>query len=184
MKNQSLQDQLLKSGLANDNQAKKIRTEKRKQNKKQQKNKVEVVDEAKLLVQEAKAKQIEKDKLLNDKKNQEAEKKQIVNQIKQLIELNKLAKDNDNDNDGVAYQFTDNHKVKSIYINEDVRNKIIAGRLAIVKSDVYYEVVVAKVAEKILQRNEKAVIVLFTEKTDEEIDDDYQDYEIPDDLMW
>jgi uncharacterized protein YaiL (DUF2058 family) len=180
MKNQSLQDQLLKSGLANDNQAKKIRTEKRKQNKKQQKNKVEVVDEAKLLVQEAKAKQIEKDKLLNDKKNQEAEKKQIANQIKQLIELNKLAKDNE----GVAYQFTNNNKVKSIYVSENVRNKIIAGRLAIVKSGAHFEVVAAKVAAKIQQRNEQAVIVLFSENTDDVTDDDYQDFEIPDDLMW
>ncbi len=180
MKNQSLQDQLLKSGLANNNQAKKIRTEKRKQSKKQQKNKVEVIDEAKLLVQEAKAKQIEKDKLLNEKKNQIAEKKQITNQINQFIELNKLAKDDN----GSAYQFTDNNKVKSIVVSEDIRNKIIAGRLAIVKSGVHYEVVAAKVAEKIQQRNNNVVIVLFAEKPDKEIDDDYQDYEIPDDLMW
>ena len=139
MKNLSLQDQLLKAGLTNDAKAKKIRTDKRKQTKKQQKNKVEIVDEAKQLVQEAKAKRVEKDKKLNQQRNIEAEKKQIANQILQLIELNKLPKDED----GIVYNFTDQNIVKVIYISEDKRNKIIAGSLAIVKSRDNYEVVVA-----------------------------------------
>lgn len=180
MKNQSLQDQLLNAGLTNNTKAKQIRAEKRKQIKKQQKNKVEVIDEAKQLVQEAKAKQIEKDKLLNQQRNQEAEKKQIANQIFQLIELNKLPKDED----GIAYNFTDQNKVKVIYISEELRDKIISGRLAIVKAKSSYEVVAVEVAEKIKQRNEQIVIVLFSEKTDGLEDDEYQGYEIPDDLMW
>jgi len=40
------------------------------------------------------------------------------------------------------------------------------------------------VAEKIKQRDEKLVIVLFSESIDRLIDDEYQGYEIPDDLMW
>jgi len=180
MENLSLQDQLLKAGLSNDAKAKKIRTDKRKQTKKQQKNKVEIVDEAKQLVQEARTKQVEKDKQLNQQLNIEAEKKQIANQILQLIELNKVAKDED----GMAYNFTDQNVVKAIYISEDNRNKIIAGSLAIVKSKGKYEVVVAKVAEKIKQRDEQTVIVLFEGKADTTEDDEYMGYEIPDDLMW
>jgi len=180
MKNLSLQDQLLKAGLTNDAKAKKIRTDKRKQTKKQQKNKVEIVNEAKQLVQDAKAKQLEKDKQLNQQRNIEAEKKQVANQILQLIELNKLPKDED----GIAYNFTDQNKVKVIYISEETRNKIIAGSFAIVKSRNNYEVVVAKVAEKIRQRDEHTVIVLFEGKSDMAEDDEYKDYEIPDDLMW
>lgn len=181
MKNQSLQDQLLKAGLVNDAKAKQARAEKRKQTKKQRNNKVEVIDEAKQLAQETKARQLEKDRLLNEQRNKEAEKKQIANQIAQLIELNKLPKDDD----GVAYNFTDQNKVKTIFIGEELRNKIIVGKLAIVKSRVGYEVVAVKVAEKINQRNAQAVIVLFDGKSDAaEDDDEYQDYEIPDDLMW
>ena len=180
MKNLSLQDQLLKAGLTNDAKAKKIRTDKRKQTKKQQKNKVEIVNEAKQLVQDAKAKQLEKDKQLNQQRNIEAEKKQIANQILQLIELNKLPKDED----GIAYNFTDQNKVKVIYISEETRNKIISGSFAIVKSKVNYEVVAAEVAEKIKQRDEHTVTVLFEGKSDMAEDDEYKDYEIPDDLMW
>ena len=181
MKNLSLQDQLLKAGLSNTTKAKQVRSEKRKQSKKQQKNKIVVVDETKQLVQEAKAKQLEKDQLLNKQLNELAERKQIANQIIQLINLNKLPKDED----GSAYNFTDQGKVKTIYISEEIRNKIITGSLAIVKAAQSYEVVAVGVAEKIKQRNEQIIIVLFSEKTDAtKEDDEYQDYEIPDDLMW
>ncbi len=179
MKNLSLQDQLLKAGLTNETKAKQARAEKRKQVKKQQKNKVEEVNEAKQLLQETKAKQVEKDKLLNEQRNINADKKQIENQILQLINLNKLPIEDD----GNAYNFTDQNKVKTIYINDETRQHIIAGKLAIVKSKTRYEVVPAPVAEKIMQRGEQFVIVLFTENT-ENSDDDYQGYEIPDDLIW
>ncbi|MCK5121753.1 MAG: DUF2058 domain-containing protein [Methylococcales bacterium] len=181
MKNLSLQDQLLKAGLTNDNKIKQVRAEKRKQTKKLNKNKVAVVDEAKQLAQEAKTKQIEKDKALNEQRNKEAEKKHIANQIIQLIELNKLPKDQEAD---IAYNFTDQNKVKVIYVSEDIRNKIIAGRLAVVKAKLSYEVVAVEVANKIKQRNESVVIVLFSEQADTIEDDEYQGYEIPDDLMW
>ncbi len=180
MKNLSLQDQLLKAGLTNETKVKQARAEKRKQTKKQQKNKIEVVNEAKLSLQEAKAKQVEKDKLLNQQRNEEAEKKQIINQIFQLIDLNKVPKDDE----GTAYNFTDQNKVKTIYINDVIRKQIISGKLAIVKSKAGYEVVPAPVAEKIKQRDAKIVIVLFTENSELSGEDEYQGFEIPDDLMW
>lgn len=180
MKNLSLQDQLLKAGLTNDTKAKQVRTEKRKQNKKQRKNKVEVVDEAKQLAQEAKANQQEKDRLLNQQRNQQAEKKQLANQIAQLIEANKCPQDEE----GTAYNFTDQNKVKTIYINDEVRKKLIAGKLAIVKSSSSYEVIVIGAAEKVKQLDAQCVIVHFDNTMEESQDDEYQGYEVPDDLMW
>lgn len=41
-----------------------------------------------------------------------------------------------------------------------------------------------KVAEKIKQRDEKVIIVLFTETEETVESDEYEGYEIPDDLMW
>ena len=180
MNNQSLQDQLLNAGLTNKTKIKQLRSEKRKQTKKQQHNKVNIVNESKQLAEETKAKQLEKDKLLNNQRNKNAEEKQIKNQIIQLINLNKLPKDNE----GIAYNFTDQKKVKTIYINEEIRNKIIAGKLAIVKNKSLYEVVPIEIAEKIKQRDEKIIIVLFANESDTTVTDEYQDYEIPDDLMW
>ena len=180
MKNLSLQDQLLKAGLTNETKAKQARAEKRKQTKKQQKNKIETANEAKQSLQEAMAKRVEKDKQLNQQRNEEAEKKQIINQIFQLIDLNKLPKDDE----GTAYNFTDQNKVKTVYIIDEVRKHIISGKLAIVKSKVSYEVLPVAVAEKIKQRDPQVVIVLFNENNELTAEDEYQGYEIPDDLMW
>lgn len=180
MSNLSLQEQLLKSGLSNKTKVKQINAEKRKQTKKQRKNKIEVLDETKQLVEENRAKQLEKDKALNQQRNEIAEKKQIANQILQLIALNKCPKGDES----IAYNFTDVGKVKVIYIDEAIRHGIIVGKLAIVKAKKNYEVVPAKVAEKIQQRDEEIIMVLFTDALENSEEDDYQAYEIPDDLMW
>jgi uncharacterized protein YaiL (DUF2058 family) len=47
-----------------------------------------------------------------------------------------------------------------------------------------YEVVPAKVAEKIKQRDEHTVIVMFSDNAPSIEDDEYAAFEVPDDLMW
>ncbi len=177
----SLQDQLLKAGLVNQHKAKQVKTQKRKQAK--QKNKSADQTEAQRLAQEARVKQIEKDRQFNQQRNQESEKRQQANQIAQLIETNKLA----HDEDGIPYRFTDENKVKALYVSETIRQKIISGRLAIVRAGQRYEVVASEVAEKIRQCDASVVVVLFDnseQKSNDDEDDPYKDYQIPDDLMW
>lgn len=177
----TLQEQLLKAGLVSDAKAKTVKTEKRKQEKLKLKNNVESVDLAKLFAERAKAEQIEKDRLLNQQKAQEAQKKAIAAQIRQIIDDNKQKQDPD----GLAYNFTDGNVVKKIYVSEAMRDSLIRGRLAIVKLDKAYEVVSCEAAEKIRLRDAACVLVLNQAKTDEVVaDDPYSDYQIPDDLMW
>jgi len=178
MKNISLQDQLLKAGLTNKSKASKVKSQKHKQLKKQRKNKIETVDEMALLAKQAEAERREKDRLLNEKRNQEAEKNQIAGQIKQLITLNKLEKDDE----GSAFNFTHDDKVKAIYVSDELRDRIVAGRAVIVQLAKAYEVVPAAVAEKIAQRDQQRVIYL--DDVAPVVDDEYADYQIPDDLMW
>lgn len=177
----SLQEQLLKSGLVSAAQAKNVKTEKRKQVQQQRKNKVEVVDEAKELAQKAQAEKVERDRELNQQRQHQEEQKQLAAQIKQLIELNRLS----TDPEGQAYNFTDNNKVKRLYISETMRDQIADGRLAIVKLGMSYEIVPAETAKKIQQRDVASVIV-FNEpnKTTDVSDDPYAAYQVPDDLIW
>lgn len=177
----TLQEQLLRSGLVSAAQAKSVKSDKRKQTQQQRKNKVEVVDEAKALVQKAQAEKIEKDRELNQLRKQQEEQKQIASQVKQLIELNRQPRDDE----GLAYNFTDNNKVKRLYVSEAMREQIAQGRLAIVKLGQQYEVVSAEVAGKIKSRDEASVIV-FNEQNKEagDVGDAYAAYQIPDDLMW
>ncbi|ORU93684.1 MAG: nucleoprotein/polynucleotide-associated enzyme [Cycloclasticus sp. symbiont of Bathymodiolus heckerae] len=179
MKNISLQDQLLKAGLTSKSKADKAKKQKNKQRQQQQKNKVEVKNEAAGLANAAKAKQLEKDRELNQKRNQQAEKNQISGQITQLINLNKLEKDDEGD----AFNFTDDNKIKVIYVGDDLRNRLVSGRAVIVNLGKTYEVVSPVVAEKIAQRDAQRVIYLDDVET-LVVDDEYADYAVPDDLMW
>ncbi|MDD1605878.1 MAG: DUF2058 domain-containing protein, partial [Methylococcaceae bacterium] len=86
----SLQEQLLKSGLVSSAQAKSAKSNKHKQEQLQRKNNVVVEDEAKELAQKARAEQLARDIELNQQRQQQEHKKQLLAQIKQLIEQNKL----------------------------------------------------------------------------------------------
>lgn len=177
----SLQEQLLKTGLTSDAKAKQIRSEKHKQSKQVRNNNAQVVDEAKALAEKAKIEQLLRDKELNLQNKAVAEQKALAAQIRQLVELNRLPKDDQ----GVAYHFNDQNKVKTLYISETMRQSISKGQLAIVKLDQFYEVVSAEIARKIKFRDTSSVIV-FNESNEqqEQVDDTYADYVIPDDLMW
>jgi uncharacterized protein YaiL (DUF2058 family) len=178
----SLQEQLLKSGLVSSAQAKTAKSDKHKQQQLQRKNNVVVNDEAKELAQKARAEQLAKHQELNQQRLQQEQKKQLIAQIKQLIEQNKQARDED----GVAYRFNDDNKVKTLYVSETMRSQLINGKLAIVKSDKNYEVVSAEVAQKISERDADSVLVYnaVTSTTPAPSDDPYAGYEVPDDLMW
>ncbi len=178
----SLQEQLLKSGLVSNAKAKSIKSDKRKQEQQQRNNKLVVVDEAKELAKQAHLEQVERDRELNLAKKQIEEQKQLVAQVKQLIELNKQARDPN----GIAYNFTDDNKVKTLYMTEAMRDFIIKGRLAVVKFGEGYEVVATEVAKKIADRDPASVIVNYEQSTETVVaeDDPYANYQIPDDLIW
>lgn len=178
----SLQEQLLKSGLVSAAQAKSVKSDKRKQAQQQRKNGVELVDEAKELVQKAQAEKIERDRELNQLRQQQEEQKQLAAQVKQIIELNRMPQDAE----GIAYNFTDDNKVKRLYVSEGMRDQIAHGRSAIVKLGTSYEVVPAEAARKIQQRDASSIVV-FNEPNkvpEVAVDDPYAAYQVPDDLIW
>lgn len=177
----SLQDQLLNSGLIKKDKANKVKKEKYKQSKQQRNSKTVEIDEATLLAQKALLEKQAKDRELNQQQKAKADEKAIIAQIKQLIKLNIQTKDED----GIAYNFSDNNAVKKVYVNDAMHKNISNGKLAIVKYDAGYELVPAQVAEKIKQRDASFILVL-NDKTEDDIaaDDPYADFQIPDDLMW
>lgn len=184
----SLQEQLLKSGLVGSGHARSVKSEKHKQTKLQQHNKMLDGDDLKDQAQKARLQQAEKDRELNQRRKQEEDRKQLAAQAKQLIEQNRLPKDETlayHFDDSLAYHFTDDNKVKALYVSKTMRDQISNGQLAIVKLGQQYEVVSAEVAEKIKARDASSVIVLnepFHQETSQE--DPYAKYQVPDDLTW
>jgi len=179
----SLQDQLLKAGLADNKKAKQVNKEKRKETNVARRSAEPVVDEVKQSVEQARLEKLERDRELNRKREAEIQQKAIAAQIKQLIENHRQAKDSGKGD--VEYNFTDGKVIKKMRVSALVQEQVVRGVLAVVKLGESYELVPRVVADKIAQRDEKAIVVANV-KTQLQADEDdpYKDYVIPDDLMW
>ena len=178
----ALQEQLLKAGLVDKNQANRAKSAKHKKIKKQRQNQETVVDEAKQLAEKSIQEKLQRDRELNRQRDEKAQQKAIIAQIKQLIDMNRITKGNGDD---LAYNFEDNKNIKRVFVNQDAHDGISQGKLAIVKINGQYEIVPAPVADKIKQRDENYIILRNDpQQQTEEEDDLYADYQIPDDLMW
>lgn len=107
--------------------------------------------------------------------------------MKQLIEMNRIeiAKGD------IGFNFTDDNLIKKVTVDKITQAQLISGRLAIARlaidnSDVNeYAIIPASVADKIAQRDANSIVLnnaLSQEEQDE--DDPYADFKVPDDLMW
>jgi len=175
----SLADQLLKSGLIDAKKANQAKKEKKKQQKQQFKSKEVAPDETKLAAQRALAEKQNKSRELNQQRELQLQAAAISAQIKQLIANNIIMREGD-----IGFNFADAGKVKKIYINSKIQNDLNRGRLAIVKCGKSYELVPAKIAAKIAQRDASYVLLVNNKAELVDENDPYADYPIPDDLMW
>ncbi len=175
----TLQEQMLKAGLVTSKKMAKVqRTAK--------KSRVQA-REAREAVEENKKAQLERDKQLSEQQKQAALSKEYKTQVKQLIEMNRivLAKGD------IGFNFTDGNLIKKILVDKATQTQLINGRLAIARlvvenrEECEYAIIPASVADKIAQRD-AASIVLHSALSQEEQDEDdpYADFKVPDDLMW
>ena len=176
----SLQDQLLQAGIVDKKKAKQIKQEQRKEAKGRQKGQLEV-NEDKEQARRGQLEKAERDRQLNKQQLDKAEQKAIQAQVIQLIKMNRI----DRGQGDIAYQFTDGSKIKKLYVTAQLQGDLVKGRLAIARLEDAYELLPAAAAEKIMQRDQQAIVMLnkgAAVEVDE--DDPYADYQIPDDLMW
>lgn len=172
----SLQEQLMQAGLVDKKKAKSL--DKAKQHAKR--IKAPGLNEAAKLAQQAQQEKLDRDKALNQKRNDKIAQKEVLIQINQLIQSNKIEAKGD-----ISYQFSDGKTVKKIYVNTELQTQLINGIVAIVRQNENYALVPKKVAEKLAQRDAELLVVLNSgDKVQLDSDDPYADYQIPDDLMW
>ncbi len=174
------QEQLLKAGLVTKQQVQKANKSKHKK-KKQLSKKDKTVDEAKLKLQKIAEQKSKRDRELNKKKELQTKQKAISSEINQLIENNFIKRDNMCE---IIYNFEHQNKIKHIYINNDMKQQLINGKLGIARIEGRYELVPLTIAEKIQQRNEKRIIIFVDEQQKTDENDPYAEYQIPDDLTW
>lgn len=175
----TLQEQMLKAGLVSSKKMAKVqRTAK--------KSRVQA-REAREAVEENKKAQLERDQQLNEQQKQAALSKEYKAQVKQLIEMNRVVISKG----AIDFNFTDNNLIKKIAVDKTTQTQLVSGRLAIARlvtgnsAESEYAIIPAIVADKIAQRDASCIVlnsVLSQEEENEE--DPYADFKIPDDLMW
>jgi uncharacterized protein YaiL (DUF2058 family) len=175
----SLQDQLLKAGLVDEQRAKQVRSSKRKKGK-QTGGKVRPGDEDRRRAQQAAAEKARADAELNRRRQEETRRKAEANELRQLIHSNRIPRGEGD----VAYSFLDGGSVKRIYVTAAQQAKLAKGTMAVVRQDTGYELLVPEVAERVRARDESLIVVMNKPGGDGAEDDEYADYKVPDDLMW
>ncbi|MEN9464139.1 MAG: hypothetical protein RL217_320 [Pseudomonadota bacterium] len=181
----SLQEQLLAAGLIDKNKAKKAAKDMKRQDHLQRTGQDNDLDAAKEKAASALKEKADRDRELNLQKEQEAQAKAIAAQVRQLVQTNAI-KSNKAD---IKYQFVDGKKVKTIYVDQALFDRLSRGQLAIIAleqpGEKKYEIVALAIAEKIKQRKDNHFIYIAENSAAALAEDDpYAAYQIPDDLMW
>lgn len=183
----SLQEQLIAAGLVDKKRAAELDREKRRDKrrasgKKLPKSKRKAAAEP--AAQRAQAVQREKaarDRELELKRREKARRKALAAEIRQLVLSHRV----DRSDADIAHRFVHHGKVKQIYVDAGQHKDLAAGRLVIVRSAGKYDLVPAAAADKIRERDPAAVIAAASADPGAgEADDDYQGFEVPDDMMW
>lgn len=185
MSSLSLRDQLLQAGLVNEQQVKDAeRREQRehyqghKQQPRAQRNGPTPQETAAKRQAEAKA---ARDQELNRRQQEKAQRKASYAQIRELVTQNRIARPDVEE----TYNFIDGGKVRRIRADAALRERITRGEVALVRCEGRYELVPPAIAEKIRERDARAVVAQNPPSAAvAEVDEAYKDFVVPDDLMW
>jgi uncharacterized protein YaiL (DUF2058 family) len=177
----TLREQLLKAGLVTEKQVR--ATEQKQQQRPPSRHKPPPPPpEQKRAADQAQATKAARDAQLNKQRQQAAEAKARAIEIKQLIEQHKLPKILDSED---RFNFIAGKKLRFILVDAAMREGLNKGTLFIIRYDGRSEVVPAAIAERIRERDERAVVKLNpAESAPVDENDPYKDFVVPDDLKW
>lgn len=176
----SLREQLLAAGLGTKKQAKQAEREQQQQHRQHAHGKNAAEEQRKQAAQQAQAAKQARDQELNRQRELSAQRKAAWTQIKQLIEQHRVAKPESDE----YFNFIDRQKVRRMPVDAALRARIMAGELIIVRCEGRYDLVAPDIAERIREREPRAVVAL--DGGDKSVDDNdpYKDFIVPDDLKW
>jgi uncharacterized protein len=208
----SLRDQLVKSGLATLEQAKKAERQARAEKQAQRRGEAAPVtpevradqpqakkgkkvkrppsdpyspENVRARAAQLNAEKAERDRELARIANEKAAAKALRAEIKQIAQRNDQRPKVARDDD-VPYNFLHGKKVKRIWVTREQQASLSDGGLVIINDDGRYHMVSAAVAEQIRSRDPKRIIAPHADKPEEPGPDDeyYARFKVPDDLDW
>lgn len=183
---QSLQEQLLKAGIAKPKQAKKARQDKTRRNKAARKSgapEATAEQELSRKVDAAQAARRAADRERAQEANAEREQRERKRQVIQIIKENRLKIETPPEDDP-PYSYTIKGHIGRLPVSRDQRRRLANGKLAIVRYDGETSLVDRATAERLEKLVPKSVFRNSPVDDTPDSDDPYAGYEVPDDLMW
>jgi uncharacterized protein len=173
----SLRDQLIQAGLVDRKKAKQLQHQQQRQTFQGQHGQPVATSKA---AQETGAAKAARDQELNRRQQEHAQLKARWAEIKQLIEQHRLPKIED----GEDYYFTDDKKIRRLTVNAAMREQLVRGELRITRLKNRYEVVPAAAADRIRERDERALVAQKSDAEAASADDPYAEHAVPENLRW
>lgn len=176
-----LQEQLLKAGLAKKH---KVANAVREQNRQRHGRAAPTPDAESIDTQKLQEQRAERDRALSAERNALAHTAELRAQVRQIVENHKVARDGE-----IAYSFNDDGAIRNMLVDESLRAQLAKGALVIVRHDQGYELVPRAVADKIFSRDPSMIVLDHgradgTEAVDDNDDEYYKRFQVPDDLVW
>jgi uncharacterized protein len=178
----SLREQLLAAGFGKKKAAEQAERKAQDQQRVARERQQRVAKEQQRVApsQAAQAEKAARAKALQQRRQEEADRKARWTQIKQLIEQHRLPKVESDD----YFNFVARGKVRRMAVDASLRERITSGELVIVRCEGKHDVVPRDIGERIRGYDARAVIALQDSANAPSEDDPYKDYVVPDDLKW
>jgi uncharacterized protein YaiL (DUF2058 family) len=177
----SLREQLLAAGLVTKKQVQKTELEQKQQQHGQKKKQLPPPPDKQAEARRAQAEKAARDAELNRQQREKAERKAKRAEIRQLVEQNRIPRIESDD----FFNFVDANKIHRFAVTPEVREKILAGTLVVVRHNGFHALVPAEIADKVRERDPSFVVALDAPATAAPAEDDpYKDFVVPDDLRW
>lgn len=181
----SLREQLLKSGLANESDVKRAKAEKHRQQKQQNKRKKgerapQTSEAARKAKQAAQVKR-EYDQVLNRERELERKKKADEHAGREMLLKHEIP--HNTGKDEIAFNFPQDNRIRKINVSREQHKKLARGELAIGRTRGHFRLLPREAAERV-QALAPFLIVYLPEAGPGDDDPAYEEHPIPDDLMW
>lgn len=180
----SLRDQLVKSGLAREQDARRATTEKRQKRRGGKKGRQKAADgpedEAARLAAQREADKRARDRTLNRRREEERRRQADEHAAREMVIAREVPHDGE-----VAFNFQHGERVRKIQVSEAQRRELAAGRLAIARTRGRYRLIPAEIVDRVRAR--APFLIAWTAAdagAGEPEDPAYADFPVPDDLMW
>ncbi len=178
-----LQEQLIKAGLAKKSKAAEVaRAQDKARHGKAPSDGNDIQREAERM----RGEKAERDRALEAARKAEARINEMRAQARQIIQDKKVPRTGDSE-----YRFTADGAIRTLLVNDDLRRKLSAGALVIVRLGDRYELLPRPAADKVRERDASLVALDHGQPagtgpaaSSSEDDAYYARFKVPDDLVW